>query len=47
MHAKVASARTVNALEDPEGELKVEGDAVTIDLRPFEIKTIRMSLPGG
>ena len=47
MHAKVASARTVNALEDPEGELMVEGDALTIDLRPFEIKTIRMSLPGG
>jgi alpha-mannosidase len=44
MHAKVASARTANLLEDSDGELKVQGDAVTIDLRPFQIKTIRLSL---
>ncbi|MGP0070264.1 MAG: alpha-mannosidase [Isosphaeraceae bacterium] len=44
LHAKVASARMANLLEDAEGELKVEGDTVAIDLRPFEIKTIRLSL---
>jgi alpha-mannosidase len=44
VHAKVELARTANLLEDPEGELKVEGDSVTVDLRPFEIKTIRLRL---
>jgi alpha-mannosidase len=44
LHAKVASARVANLLEDPEAELKVEGDAMTVDLRPFEIKTIRVRL---
>jgi alpha-mannosidase len=44
LHAKVASARMANLLEDPEGELKVEGDTVTVDFRPFEIKTIRLRL---
>ena len=47
MHAKVASARTVNALEEPEGELKVEGDAVTLDLRPLRDQDDPMSLTGG
>ena len=44
LHAKVASARIANLLEDPENELKVEGDAVTIGLRPFEIKTMLLRL---
>ncbi len=44
LNARVVSARTANLLEDPEGELKVEGDAVTVTLRPFEIKTIRLRL---
>jgi hypothetical protein len=31
-------------LEDPERELTNVGDGVTVDLRPFEIKTIRLRL---
>jgi alpha-mannosidase len=44
LHAKVLSARAANLLEDPEGELKVDGDSVTVDLRPFQIRTIRLRL---
>jgi alpha-mannosidase len=44
MHAKVVSARTANLLEDPQRELNVDGDAVTIDLRPFQIQTILLRL---
>jgi alpha-mannosidase len=47
LRAKVARARTANLLEDPESVLKVEGDAVSVDLRPFQIQTIRLLLGDG
>ena len=37
-------ARTANLLEDPDGELKVEDNAVTLDFRPYQIRTIRLRL---
>jgi alpha-mannosidase len=45
-NARVVEARAANLLEDPEGELKVEDNAVTTDLRPFQIRTIRVRLGG-
>ena len=42
--ARVAEARSANLLEDPEGELKVEDNAVSLDLRPYQIRTIRLRL---
>lgn len=44
LNVKLVSARTANLLEDPETELKLEGDSVAIDLRPFQIRTIRLRL---
>jgi alpha-mannosidase len=44
LRAKIASAHTANLLEDFERELTVEGDAVSVDLRPFQIQTIRLRL---
>jgi alpha-mannosidase len=41
-NAKAAEARTANILEDPEGELNMERNTVSLDLRPFEICTIRL-----
>jgi alpha-mannosidase len=42
--AGVAEARSANLLEDPADDLKVEKDAVTIDLHPYQIRTIRLGL---
>jgi alpha-mannosidase len=42
--AKVAEARSANLLEDPEGTLKVEDDAVAFDLRPYQIRTLWLRL---
>ncbi len=41
-NAKVAEARTANLLEEPENELKVENNAVTFDLRPYQIRTFQL-----
>ncbi len=43
-NAGVAEARTASLLEDHQGELKVEDNAVTFDLRPYQILTIRLRL---
>ena len=40
--ARVISAEEVNLMEDPLRTLHVAGDTVQTDLRPFEIKTIRL-----
>jgi alpha-mannosidase len=40
--AKILSAREANLLEDAGDEIRTEGDSVRFDLRPFEIKTIRL-----
>jgi alpha-mannosidase len=42
--AGVAEARAANLMEDPESELKVEDNAVALDLRPYQIRTIRLKL---
>ena len=41
----VAAAREVNLMEDPVRNLDIAGDALTFDLRAFEIKTFRIDLP--
>lgn len=41
---KLASARETNLLEDAGAELAVQDDAIRLDLRPFEIKTIKARL---
>jgi alpha-mannosidase len=41
LHAKLLRAREANLLEEPGRELKIDSNAVSFDLRPFEIKTIR------
>jgi alpha-mannosidase len=46
LQAKVASARAVNLMDDPGVEIQVD-DGVSLDLHPFEIKTIRLRLAGG
>jgi alpha-mannosidase len=43
-NTRVAEARAANLLEDREGELKVEDNAVSLDLRPYQIRTIRLKL---
>jgi alpha-mannosidase len=43
-NARVAEARAANLLEDPEGELKVERNTVSLDLRPYQIRTMRLRL---
>ena len=43
LRAKVISASAVNLMGDPEGDIKVDPD-VSFDLRPFQIKTIRLRL---
>jgi alpha-mannosidase len=41
--SKVKRAESVNALEKPvEGDVRIEKDAVTFDLHPFEIRTFRV-----
>jgi alpha-mannosidase len=40
----VTAAVETNMLEEAQGDLVVEGPEIALDLRPFEIKTIRLSL---
>jgi alpha-mannosidase len=47
LRARVLSARDANLLEDSGPELNIEGNAVRFDLKPFEIKTIRLRLGAG
>ena len=50
LQAKVLAAHEANLMEDAGAEIKTDGDSVRFDLRPFEIKTIRLrlkSLKGG
>ena len=47
LNAPVASAHAANLLEDAGQALAVEGNAVRFDLRPFEIKTVRLRLGAG
>jgi alpha-mannosidase len=47
LRAPVIAAGTANLLEDPERDLAVAGNGVSFDLRPFEIKTIRLRLGAG
>ncbi len=42
--ARVAEARSANLLEDPEQAMSIEDNAVTFDLRPYQIRTIRLRL---
>jgi len=44
LNTKVLSARAANLLEDPGEKIKSDGNAVQIDLHPFEIKTILLRL---
>jgi alpha-mannosidase len=41
---KLVSASEINLLEDAGAALKVDDNSVSFDLRPFEIKTIRLQL---
>jgi alpha-mannosidase len=45
--APVASAEEVNLMEGPGQKLPITAGAVRLDLRPFEIKTIKLALRGG
>ena len=47
LRATVLSASDANLLEDAGAQVKTEGDAVRVDLGPFEIKTIRLRLGNG
>ncbi len=42
--APVAGARAVNILEEPIGDVEFSGNAVTVPMRPYEIKTLRVKL---
>jgi alpha-mannosidase len=44
MSVPVTAAKEVNLIEDPMGTLPVVNDAIELDLRPFEIKTILLEL---
>ena len=44
LSARIRAAEEVDLMEDPGRKLEVAGDAVQVDLRPFEIKTIRFDL---
>ena len=46
-NAPVVSAREADLLERPGKPLAVSGNAVRLDLRPFEIRTIRLRLGAG
>jgi alpha-mannosidase len=43
--AHVLGAEEVNLMEDPGTELALTDDTLQLDLRPFEIKTIKLQLP--
>ncbi len=44
LRAKILAARQANLMEDAGAEMKTDGESVRFDLRPFEIKTIRLRL---
>ncbi len=44
LSAKILAAKEANLMEDAGVEMKRDGDSVQFDLRPFEIKTIRLKL---
>ena len=44
LSVRVDSAAEVDLMEDPVRELRVVDDAVELDFRPFEIKTVRFEL---
>jgi len=46
LHANVKSARGANLIEDPGPKLESANNALTVTLRPFEIKTIALELEG-
>lgn len=46
LHAKVTRAQEADLLEEARRDLKCEDDAVQVDLRPFEILTIKLALAG-
>jgi hypothetical protein len=46
LRPKITAGSESNLMEDAFGVLKAEGNSVVIDLRPFEIKTIRLWLGG-
>ena len=43
----VGGVERTNLLEEPEGEVEVEEGAVRLDLRPFEVVTLRVELQNG
>ncbi len=45
MSAHVLGAQEVNLMEDPGTDLAVTNDTLELDMRPFEIKTIKLRLP--
>jgi alpha-mannosidase len=40
----VAHAEEVNLLEEPLGQVVVEGNQLHLSMRPFEVKTLRVKL---
>ena len=44
LRARVAGANEANLLEDSGRRLKIQTDTVQFDLRPFEIKTLKLQL---
>ena len=42
----VGSAERVNLLEEPEVEVGIEGGEVHLDVRPFEVLTLRVEPAG-
>jgi alpha-mannosidase len=47
LRARVLLAREANLLEDAGSDVKTEGDTIRLDLKPFEIRTIRLRLGTG
>jgi alpha-mannosidase len=44
LSAQIISAEEVNLMEDPGQKLNVASNILTLDFRPFEIKTIKLYL---
>ena len=44
LSAKILAAHEANLLEDAGAQIDTEADSLRVDLRPFEIKTIRLKL---
>jgi alpha-mannosidase len=45
--SRVARTERVNLLEEPEGTVEARGDEVLLDVRPFEVLTLRVDLQTG